>query len=348
MFTLGAAVSPASARSGMSDSDAPPRAGPTIDTAVPRVPSFQRPMSLTTPLTTAGVGRDDTIHHHCIFPPKRAAVATGRASPPPSCCTIAVDSGHVFMMFCCTCASRCGAVSGAGAPVAYSPIAVPRHAAPPLVAGGAGHASRGSGGGFDQQEEDDDEDSGSVDDVDTGSDDDSDSTSSGSDGEVDAVVVAGRGGPWRVWSARRPNLNWVLAVSEPFEDAEGHKMVATGSDDCTVRLWSVDTGVQLGVLEGHTDMVIALSRTPFNADDGPGTQQLLASGSADHDIRVWDINTRVCLYVLRGHDVQPVHGRRQRADARVGRARPPGALLDRGQPSRGVRRAARRHGVQRV
>ena len=60
------------------------------------------------------------------------------------------------------------------------------------------------------------------------------------------------------------------------------KRVVSGSEDQTVRVWDVETGECLKVMEGHTKMVssVAVSR------DGKRV-----SGSWDKTVRVWDVET---------------------------------------------------------
>lgn len=71
------------------------------------------------------------------------------------------------------------------------------------------------------------------------------------------------------------------------------KLIASGSEDRTIRLWELETGVELAVLQGHSKPVQSVE---FNPD---GT--VLASGSEDHTIRLWDVKTGQELTVLHGH-----------------------------------------------
>jgi len=57
------------------------------------------------------------------------------------------------------------------------------------------------------------------------------------------------------------------------------QILASGSDDSTVRLWRVADGTLLRTLEGHTGPVESVAFSP----DG----QTLASGSVDKTVRLW-------------------------------------------------------------
>jgi WD40 repeat protein len=59
------------------------------------------------------------------------------------------------------------------------------------------------------------------------------------------------------------------------------KLLASGSEDRTVRLWRVEGGAHLRELEEHTSKVNSVAFSP----DG----KLLASGSDDKTVRLWGI-----------------------------------------------------------
>jgi WD40 repeat protein len=60
-----------------------------------------------------------------------------------------------------------------------------------------------------------------------------------------------------------------------------------------LRVWELETGRCLRVLEGHTDNVSSVQVTP----DG----QRAISASWDKTFRAWDLATGKCLSVLEGH-----------------------------------------------
>jgi WD40 repeat protein len=68
------------------------------------------------------------------------------------------------------------------------------------------------------------------------------------------------------------------------------QLVASVSDDKTVRLWETATGTCRSTLEGHSDYVRAVAFTP----DG----QLVASASWDNTVRLWETTTGTCRSTL--------------------------------------------------
>ena len=71
------------------------------------------------------------------------------------------------------------------------------------------------------------------------------------------------------------------------------KCALSGGQDNTVRLWDLETGRCLRVLEGHRDTVYSVAWS----SDG----RYALSGSADDTVRLWDLKTGHCLRVLKGH-----------------------------------------------
>jgi WD40 repeat protein len=73
-------------------------------------------------------------------------------------------------------------------------------------------------------------------------------------------------------------------------------LLASGSYDRTVRLWDINTGECLKILEEHTHRVWSVAFSP----DG----RVLASSSSDRTVKLWDISTGQCLKSLLGHSQQ--------------------------------------------
>lgn len=73
-----------------------------------------------------------------------------------------------------------------------------------------------------------------------------------------------------------------LAVSED------EAIAASGSSDCTARIWSIFSGKCIGTLSGHTKVVVCIAISKNNS--------LIATGSDDTTLRVWSLHNLCCTH----------------------------------------------------
>ncbi|XP_061455811.1 transducin beta-like protein 3 [Rhineura floridana] len=72
------------------------------------------------------------------------------------------------------------------------------------------------------------------------------------------------------------------------------KLVATGSQDRTAKLWSCKDCALLGVFVGHKRGIWCVQFSPAD--------QVLATSSADGTVKIWDLQDFSCLKTFEGHD----------------------------------------------
>lgn len=71
------------------------------------------------------------------------------------------------------------------------------------------------------------------------------------------------------------------------------KYVVSGSDDCTVRIWNIETGENIKIMRGHKDHITSVAVMPNGKH--------IVSGSKDRTVCIWDIETGKNIRTLKGH-----------------------------------------------
>ncbi|KAB8333912.1 NACHT domain-containing protein [Scytonema tolypothrichoides VB-61278] len=83
------------------------------------------------------------------------------------------------------------------------------------------------------------------------------------------------------------------ARTQRCANSHNGQLLASTSDDKTVRLWDVDAGECLITLQGHSHPVESVV---FSPDD-----KILVSVSHDQTVRLWDVSTGECLKIFQGY-----------------------------------------------
>jgi WD40 repeat protein len=75
---------------------------------------------------------------------------------------------------------------------------------------------------------------------------------------------------------------------------DGKRLFSAGADK-TIRVWSVEQGLQIGSMVGHENVVYSVAFSgrsgPKREGEAPADLAVLVSGSADGTVRVWDADT---------------------------------------------------------
>ena len=79
----------------------------------------------------------------------------------------------------------------------------------------------------------------------------------------------------------------------PIKGTQDSRLLASSSDDTTVKIWESATGRCISTLQGHTSPVCSVA---WSRD-----RTRLASGSIDKRVKIWDLATGQCVSTLKGH-----------------------------------------------
>ena len=94
---------------------------------------------------------------------------------------------------------------------------------------------------------------------------------------------------WSPCTQTLEGSDWVRSVAFSPDGQQ----IASGSLDCTVKVWDCASGACTQTLEGHSDWVKSVAFSP----DG----RQIASGSEDRTVKVWDCASGACTQTLEGH-----------------------------------------------
>lgn len=98
--------------------------------------------------------------------------------------------------------------------------------------------------------------------------------------------------PWEKAELRR-TLDGHVDIVKAIAISPDGQILASGSYDKTIKLWSLRTGELIHTLTAHTNRVTCIAIS----SDG----EILASGSEDRTIKLWSLRTGQLLYSLSGH-----------------------------------------------
>ena len=98
------------------------------------------------------------------------------------------------------------------------------------------------------------------------------------------------------------SVRWVTSLSF----SPNGQTLASGGEDASVRLWSVQDGTCFKLLQGHSSCVWAVAYAPSAGFANNPDGQILASGSADFSVRLWDVQSGTCLKTFQGQDTSGV------------------------------------------
>ncbi|KAG0226296.1 hypothetical protein BGW41_004227 [Actinomortierella wolfii] len=116
---------------------------------------------------------------------------------------------------------------------------------------------------------------------------------SSSDGKV-YVCKVGDSEPFKVFAGHTDEVNAIRW------DPQG-ELLASCSDDCTAKIWSLSQDDCLFDLTSHTSAVYDMTWAPYDKTSKEPSSRILATASFDKTVRLWDATTGACLRVLARH-----------------------------------------------
>lgn len=108
------------------------------------------------------------------------------------------------------------------------------------------------------------------------------------------IPLPPRSPPWTCY-ATLVGHSGLFANINAVAIAPNSLLVASASDDKTIRLWEMQTGQQRFVLHGHTHFVKSVAFHPSNPN-------LLVSSGRDRQIYLWDLQAKEITQTLTGHE----------------------------------------------
>lgn len=100
-----------------------------------------------------------------------------------------------------------------------------------------------------------------------------------------------------LWEFKTGNVREILTnhgyISSIAFSPDGNILATGGTIDNTIKLWQVQSGLELQTLNGHSDDVTSVAFSP----DG----KTVASGSEDKTIKLWEVSSGRELQTLNGH-----------------------------------------------
>ncbi|XP_031561382.1 transducin beta-like protein 3 isoform X2 [Actinia tenebrosa] len=123
----------------------------------------------------------------------------------------------------------------------------------------------------------------------------------------DEFVVSGsQDSTIKVWTVPQSNAdlsvaNMIVKVTEKVHDKDvnsvavspNDKLLATGSQDKTAKVWRTKDGTLLGTLRGHKRGVWCVQFSPVD--------QCIVSASGDSTIKIWALSDMTCVKTFEGH-----------------------------------------------